>query len=578
MRPNKWLVVFLTLCNFASASPGEPSAAKTKERPSTLIAPYPPEVALLEVVSFKPIDKHHFSLQAPQKCDDGAAVKKSARQIQCQFEKPGVKSVLLSVCDDNKTFCKQEKKQVVVTAGKGSSSQTLLRAKPVAAVPEPSDKASKAIIEAAGFKEVSVSEAKEILQRSQKKGLVLISTAWCPSCNVLKEVTLSNPDFNKATSDLEKFYVDGDLIPLSRWDDKLKIYFYPSLVIVDSNLNEIDRQGPLYLSELLKWISETKSQTPMSDLSQRVSERANGSWVRWIRDLLEPKGIADLEAVRYARWLMNTGQPEKAQTAVQGLTSDIAKLALAEADFNRLAGGDPNDLSPEDKQIMFDRFTLAMRQDKSLVEPSSLAEICEADQKRCEELATEVPERMNARFKQKALTGSEAIIEQVGMMSALTGLYDGLKLEQKMKEAAKECVRLSDELLKSNPSFRGVRQIKFNCLSRAGRSDEALVLAKDLVKEFPYEPTFYLSIARHLKKQKRFKEAYAYVETGEQYGFGRNWVSLATLKAELEIELGNLRQAQASVATIREQVGTTKDPTSWEQRVLARLRALEQRL
>src|SRR4051812_5571619 len=95
----------------------------TENAPSeTLLEKFPVELQINEVLSLKAKAHHHFNLEAPQDC---AGAKPefdvTATEATCQWDRAGVRQVVVSLCDDGNTFCRQQKVQVTVNDPSGES-------------------------------------------------------------------------------------------------------------------------------------------------------------------------------------------------------------------------------------------------------------------------------------------------------------------------------------------------------------------------------------------------------------------------------------------------------------------------
>ena len=152
-----------------------------------------------ETVSISPVDGHHFNLKAPQRCvvgteDKENTINPSAKKIKCQYHSEGRKKITVSVCDNNEVYCKQEKYEIQVS--NNIRNEPRLKKPLHLSLVKDQNKNKKLLMPK--FKTATIAQAKEIL--NYKKGLlVLVSTEWCPPCNMLKEFLLPTKEFDQLT-------------------------------------------------------------------------------------------------------------------------------------------------------------------------------------------------------------------------------------------------------------------------------------------------------------------------------------------------------------------------------------------
>ena len=80
----------------------------------SLVVSRPTSALLNEEIELKPISGHHFNVEAPQKCGAEKAGSVTPRRFRCQMRAAGKVEITASVCDDAKTFCRQERFDVKV--------------------------------------------------------------------------------------------------------------------------------------------------------------------------------------------------------------------------------------------------------------------------------------------------------------------------------------------------------------------------------------------------------------------------------------------------------------------------------
>ena len=212
-----------------AASAAEPSLVQSRPR-SALVD---------EIIELKPRAGHHFNPQAPQQCGGERALEVIPRRFRCQLAKPGAARVLVSVCDDAETFCRQERFTVDVRGAALGAGKV-----------SPTAKASPR--GEAGARGIHRQRAgRGTLARAKKRGQApLHRLLWhlVPRhCNELEERAYPDPAFKAASADFIKLGLDADAAwsptigrRASRWSG------YPTLVVADSQLREIGRMDRFF--------------------------------------------------------------------------------------------------------------------------------------------------------------------------------------------------------------------------------------------------------------------------------------------------------------------------------------------
>lgn len=243
---------------------------------------------LNEVIKITPIDKHHFNLEAPQNCSeikDTSSIDPSASTITCQFHKPGKHTITVSVCDDEKKYCKQEYFDVNVS-NKNSGSEKIANS-PITATKDSQNKLKKIILP--DFHVASPSEAKALLKPKHKGVIVLASAEWCPPCNKNKEFLFPQEKFQTAAKDFLKIYVDGDSVSMDKWKSLIDFKYYPSFVFLNRDFEQVDiKISDTDSYNFSQWVKDFDNiaDTPIKDVIKRYESRKNESLWQKVKDFI----------------------------------------------------------------------------------------------------------------------------------------------------------------------------------------------------------------------------------------------------------------------------------------------------
>lgn len=86
-----------------------------------------------------------------------------------------------------------------------------------------------------------VDQAFELAKSSNRLVFMYWGATWCPPCNRLKNAVLSRPRFGKLMQAFVPVYLDGDDPMAQKWGETFSAVGYPTLLILDSNRNELTR-------------------------------------------------------------------------------------------------------------------------------------------------------------------------------------------------------------------------------------------------------------------------------------------------------------------------------------------------
>ena len=87
----------------------------------------------------------------------------------------------------------------------------------------------------------SVESAFEQSKKLNKPIFLYWGAVWCPPCNELKTEVFSKPKFRDLIKSVIPVHLNGDTETAQKWGDRLKVSGYPTLLILDSNKQELLR-------------------------------------------------------------------------------------------------------------------------------------------------------------------------------------------------------------------------------------------------------------------------------------------------------------------------------------------------
>ena len=272
-----------------------------------LIQPRSDSALLNETLELRPAAGHHFNVEAPQKCGGSRADEVLPRRFRCQMRTDGKVPVLASICDDAKTFCRQE--SFIVTVRK--TSKAAAKASPLKAAPKGGRHAPD------GFIDNAPARARALARRERRLLFIDFYGIWCPPCNELEEHSYPDPAFQKASADFVKVGLDADAETSFDWKAHFKVGGYPTLIVADSDLRELgrvvgSRTGPA-LAAFLDSVKEFKDE-PLEQAERLLAKGA---------DTATP-----LRRLRVAHWHAERGEFDECERLLLGMSQPAAKREL----------------------------------------------------------------------------------------------------------------------------------------------------------------------------------------------------------------------------------------------------------
>ena len=533
-------MILLLLAALATIAPlSTPAAAET-----SLLVSRPATALVDEVIELKPIPGHHFNIEAPQKCGGMKALEVLPRRLRCQLPKPGLAKVLVSVCDDALTFCRQETFNVKV--------EGLTKAKRKASPAKAAPKGGKGA--PSGFIDNEPARARALARREGRLLFIDFYGIWCPPCNQLEEEAYPDPAFQAASADFVKLGLDADADVSFDWKSHFKVGGYPTLIVADANLNELgrvvgSRSGPA----LAKFLNDVKMfrDEPVEAAAALVAKGGPGA--------------TELRRLRVAHWHVERGEFAEVEKLLEGISDPYARreLLLARRERARLQDDAPVRLEATKTLITdfpgdpaFASWVAGVAE----AEPAAAAKLRDSVQKSVDHWSTN-PALGDSDFSQ-----GDLFYEQGDIALAVGSTEDAKGFYSKAADAYGTEAKLS-----MLPLPRAANLGRADALLKAGRKAEAKALYEALVKAYPAEFTFNYEYASELADDGDAAGAYPYAVKAAEAAYGDNWLRAVRLKGELELKLG--RSAQAS-QTVGEALAQTVPPKSPQVRTYRYVKAL----
>jgi len=526
---------------------------------------------LNEKVEILPTKDHHFNLEAPQKCGSAdSSLDPSARKVICQFHKKGDYEITVSVCDNAKKYCKQEYHKVQVQ-GK-SSGVSKISVPPRDQTLEAQKKMKKLVM--SGFQVLEPEEAKS--QSSGKKGiLVMSSTDWCPPCNMSKEFLFSNGSFSNLVNDFLLVYVDGDS-PLSHvWTPYLKSYYYPSFVLMNQNLEVLGLySGYASFKEFGKWLnSSLQSGETLASLETRVNERMSGGIISTIKNFFVTDSQKKLEAEKLNEWYQNRSMSESSEKLKKSWEHLVSSWDKAYQAFEKLTAIEKPTKEEEQRMLQLQEKLFNSHETNDQFPYYEVMTYCKNDQSpewtqsKCQKYSENAVAYLKRSLKKDwgDLTAAEralnsaataryilqvrsAASSQVTSSSASSSTPPSTSLS----ELSRICEMAYKGLMRFSPlkeKSRVARMGLAGCYIEKGiyqgvRAEKVLL---SLINDFPYEETFYRTLASLKKKKKQFQQSLDYNSKALKYAYGIQWLRNIHQRVEILKTMGESQRALALI-------------------------------
>lgn len=548
-----------------------------------------------EPVVFVPIENHHFNLEAPQECGKDATRDPQARKITCQFHSSGERRVKLSVCDDKKTYCKPEYVNVAVQV---QNSETPRIKVPAIKETKQMQLATKKKL-MADFKELSPDQVKKF--SIGKKGiLVMVSTEWCPPCNVVKEFLLPTSRFKEITSDFLLVYVDGDSPAFDQWRPLIESFYYPSYALLNHKLELIDlTTGAITVEKMNSWLSQATQalDDPMKSLKARVDQRISGNLFRKVKDIFTSEETKGQDTHRLIRFLGKVAKFDEKIKYMKTLMPQKYRLEILDTEYVSLAYGmEGSKLTPELRKEKMNELARKILEDAPQ-EDSFFHYIatgkCKSNEDEdavfakedCSKYLSKALDWHNGKLKysENKFIASEKLVRDADLFYKIGEIKDILGEPEAAQVAYGKCMSLYSQLEQYTPlgkKSRAVRFEKLYCMKGLKNNSNKLNLIKSLVRDYPYDETFHRMLSKHYREKKDYVRALSSNDLALRYAYGDSWVRNVLDRVRIYRAMGKDASAYDFIKKNLGELQLTKDgkKTWWMKSIRKEYEALKEKL
>jgi len=545
---------FLSLILLLAACSKQDLAPAFESINTELLASLPDQILANEQLVLKPAEKHHFEMKAPQECAGFPFQLKTPRVMRCQVTEPGVYKIEVSVCDDAKTYCKFVKFQTKVDKPKGYVDGAGGERKEVLQPPKYEHP------ELPGF---LMNEPDKALANARDGGKLLFIDfygIWCPPCNMLEEYVYKKKTFLDQTKGMVRIMMDADSDLSWEWKGHFKVRGYPTVVIANAKLEEIDRLvGYVPVGQVLKWVREAEKQREIPIASLRAK--------------YEGKKIDGAPAAvrkRLGMWRYHRGEYDQAIAWLKD-HSDAEARKTGFAAVRRKARREGDDAAG------LEALRALVREFPKAVEyPGWVEDLLDKDMDKALGL-----KHLSSAFASIARWAKSPKLEETGyalvdLQWQKATLREASGDEKGAKVAYLETAELYKKMAERSDLkvARGASLEQAYSLHKAGENERAKKLYEKLAEVYKDEFTFNYDYAYILNELEEYEKAYRYVRLAETNSYGDNWLRSVHLKAKLELKLGKKGQARASLKQALREAVVPRSTAVRTHAYIARLRKL----
>lgn len=472
----------------------------------------------------------HFNEKAPNAVtvDDKVIkpAKISAREATFTGIPTDVKGAraALYICDDAVTFCETQFVEIGSKNGK-----TTAKLKP---------SKSRGKINKHGFIEDDFHKALAEAKRKNQLVLIDFSARWCPGCLRLEKEMFGTTEFKKATENFVKLKIDVDRFENVVLGEKYAIKGIPTLLVVGTDQEEIDRIVDFQPMEILGpfFAAVNADKTSLKELTAKATDNPD-------------------VALRLGKRLLAAGRAEESLKYLSNAAPTPPELARAQIKAAQArAAADKNEIKQLSK-ILKQAIKAEPESSRSLGWRAELIELYK-DQDDKDELRKDGVKVADAMLADPAKLKEAMKTEEVGEFTGFEALMVAtaraelfeisgapqVETDEAYKKAAQTGLDLKIPKDKIGPNIR-----LLSLLIRSKRLEEADQLTQTLMKVEPSNPELQRRRLRVLVEMKKFNEAIVLGRKVVKNSYGRNEFWAAELLAQAYVEADRMREAEVFI-------------------------------
>ena len=441
----------------------------------------------------------HFNEKAPNTLVlDGQELKPnqfSNRSIEFHSlpEKWSEGKAILYICDDAITFC--EPRTIVLKEGKNKANNKV-----------ETTRKSIGQLNKHGFIEDDYTKALALAEKENKLVLIDFGARWCPGCVRLERETFDTKEFKDLTKQFIKLKIDTDRFENVVLSEKFRVRGIPSIVVINSKQQEIDRFMDYQPPEFIKgfFVGIQNDPATLQELTEKAKFKDSQILLRLGKRLLAA-GRAQ-ESLDYLKQI----QPPPSEYRRAQVE---AAAALYKAD-------------PERKGTYIKALKNAIQEEanssRSLKWRADLIGLLdnENDQKKIRQEALALADiLLSSPEKLKEAVKTDEVGEYTGFEKFMVAMY-AAELANTDEALAKVAAVGKDSLIPIENVGINIRYIIV--LTRVQQFEEADKLLLAMLKKNPNDPELLRRRLRVLVGQKKYKEA---IQLGNKLidrSYGRN--------------------------------------------------------
>lgn len=524
----------------------------------SLILPLMNQYVVNEVIKIKPVRGHHFNLKASNSCGGQKPIKITEQEMQCQFSEAGKFKLSTYICDDAKTYCKFQFIHINVTAPRGYKSALKKHVSSNILYPP------KVEIHApASFIKNKADFAIQKARKENKLLFIAFAAHWCPACNMLGENVFETNEFESATQNMVKLIVDVDSDISWELKDKFKVGSYPTTVIATPQLSELGRVvGYRSPAAMKKWTENmiALKDEPMDFVISKIT------LLKPSKDTAEFKDEYQAKLMRLAMWHFERDELKEAKVYLSQIDTREAQKMLLVVE-SKLESQNPK---------LVEKLISNYPEDVALA--SWLSQLADLEGAKAAKVVTQNAPKVIAWTSNPNLEFTN--YSKTDLYYNLAEAYELSNQQEESRKHYLNCANEFEQLVKLSKlkQPRGALMEQAFCLTKAGQSKKAIDIFGKLANLYKTEFAFNFYYARALQQDGQNKEALRYATRAHEHSYGDNLIRAATLKAQLEMELKDLKKAEKTITQVLEKIYLPQTQTIRTHRYVANLRSVLEKI